>query len=39
MILPRGKDVMQVGDSVVVVTAMLGIKDISDVIHIREKED
>ena len=34
-----GKDVMQVGDSVVVVTAMLGIKDISDVIHIREKED
>ena len=39
MILPRGKDVMQVGDSVVVVTAMLGIKDISEVIHIREKED
>lgn len=34
IIIPRGKDEMQVGDSVVVVTTTLGLKDIRDVIRV-----
>lgn len=37
IIIPRGKDVMQVGDSVVIVTTTLGLKDIRDVIHVRKQ--
>lgn len=36
IIIPRGKDEMQVGDSVVVVTTTLGLKDIGDVISVQE---
>lgn len=36
IIIPRGKDVMRVGDSVVVVTTTLGLKDIRDVIRVRK---
>ncbi len=36
IIIPRGKDEMRVGDSVVVVTTTLGLKDIGDVIHVRK---
>ena len=32
MIIPRGSDVIEPGDSVVVVTKLLGIKDVSDII-------
>ncbi len=34
IIIPRGKDEMRVGDSVVVVTTTLGLKDIRDVISV-----
>lgn len=34
IIIPRGKDEMRIGDSVVVVTTTLGLKDIRDVIHV-----
>ncbi|MCM1244625.1 MAG: Trk system potassium transporter TrkA [Roseburia sp.] len=34
IIIPRGKDEMQVGDSVVIVTTTLGLKDIRDVIRV-----
>lgn len=37
IIIPRGKDEMQVGDSVVVVTTTLGLKDIRDVISVRKQ--
>lgn len=37
IIIPRGKDEMQVGDSVVVVTTKLGLKDILDVIHLEKQ--
>lgn len=37
IMIPRGKDVMQVGDSVVIVTTTLGLKDIRDVIHVRKQ--
>lgn len=37
IIIPRGKDEMQVGDSVVVVTTTLGLKDIRDVIHVKKQ--
>lgn len=37
MIVPRGKDEMQVGDSVVIVTTTLGLKDIGDVISVRKQ--
>ncbi|MCI9537762.1 MAG: Trk system potassium transporter TrkA [Eubacterium sp.] len=36
IIIPRGKDEMRVGDSVVVVTTTLGLKDIRDVISVRK---
>ncbi len=36
IIIPRGKDKMHVGDSVVVVTTTLGLKDISDVISVQK---
>ena len=36
-IIPRGKDEMRVGDSVVVVTTTLGLKDIRDVISVRKQ--
>ncbi len=32
IIIPRGRDTMQIGDSVVIVTTTLGLKDINDVI-------
>ena len=37
IIIPRGKDTMRVGDSVVIVTTTLGLKDIRDVIHVRKQ--
>ncbi len=37
IIIPRGKDEMRVGDSVVVVTTTLGLKDIRDVISVRKQ--
>lgn len=37
IIVPRGKDEMQVGDSVVIVTTTLGLKDIGDVISVRKQ--
>lgn len=37
IIIPRGKDEMKVGDSVVVVTTTLGLKDIRDVISVRKQ--
>lgn len=36
IIIPRGKDEMRVGDSVVVVTTTMGLKDIRDVISVRK---
>ena len=37
IIIPRGKDEMRVGDSVVVVTTTLGLKDIRDVISVSKQ--
>ena len=37
VIIPRGKDTMRVGDSVVIVTTTLGLKDIRDVIYVRKQ--
>jgi trk system potassium uptake protein TrkA len=37
IIIPRGKDQMQIGDSVVVVTTTLGLKDIRDVLHVKKQ--
>ncbi len=37
IIIPRGKDEMQVGDSVVVVTTTLGLKDIQEVIQVNHQ--
>ena len=36
IIIPRGKDTMRVGDSVVIVTTTLGLKDIHDVIRVKQ---
>lgn len=36
IIIPRGKDTMKVGDSVVVVTTMLGLEDIHEVIEVKK---
>ncbi len=36
IIIPRGRDEMHVGDSVVVVTTTLGLKDIGEVIRVRK---
>lgn len=38
IIIPRGKDQMQVGDSVVIVTTTLGLKDIRDVISVKSSK-
>ena len=38
IIIPRGKDEMQVGDSVVIVTTTLGLKDIRDVISVKSSK-
>ena len=32
IIIPKGQDVIQVGDSVVVITSILGLKDINDIL-------
>ena len=37
VIIPRGNDVIQVGDAVVVVTKQLGLNDLNDVLEIRGK--